>query len=312
LLNLAIISRDHLAYQALFEQHRERLTHINLIFCGKQASDSELKAANIILSEPDLAAQFIEHCTSLQWLQSTWAGNNKLQEHPKRDYLLSGVKGIFAQQMREYVMAYLLYFERKIADFQQLQEAHKWQSQPIGTLYGKTLGIMGLGNIGLEVANTAQHFGMQINAITRSSKQLLNANYFSLSQLSEFVKECDYIVNLLPQTQQTKGLCSPVFFKAMKKTAVFINAGRGSIVDSEHTLVEALQQKEIAGAVLDVFLQEPLAATSRLYQAPNCYITNHTAAVSQSERVFEVFINNLERFTHQQSLMYVHNFECGY
>lgn len=312
MLNLAIISRDYLVYQALFEQHHERFTQINLSFCGKQANECELKTANIILSEPDLAAQFIEQCTSLQWLQSTWAGNNKLQQHPKRDYILSGVKGIFAQQMREYVMAYLLYFQRKIASFQNLQNAHIWQSHPIETLQGKTLGIMGLGNIGIEVAKTAQHFGMRINAITRNSEPLKDAHYFTVSQLTTFAKECDFIVNLLPQTQQTEGLCTDAFFKAMKATAVFINAGRGSIVDSEQTLVKALQQQEIAAAVLDVFLQEPLAATSSLYQAPNCYITNHTAAVSQTDRVFEVFIQNLECFTHQQRLLYVHNFERGY
>jgi phosphoglycerate dehydrogenase-like enzyme len=312
LLNLVIISRDHQAYQLLFEEHCQRFKQIHLSYCGQQATEACLASAHIILSEPDLAAEFVDQCPSLRWLQSTWAGNNKLQHHPKRDYVLTGVKGIFAQQMREYVMAYVLYFQRKISSFENLQKNMKWENLPLSTLNGKTLGIMGLGSIGNEVAKTAQHFGMHIKAITRDSQGLKDVTYYAISELYEFATDCDYIVNLLPQTQQTEGLCTSLFFNKMKNSAVFINAGRGSIVDHEQTLVDALQNKEILAAVLDVFVNEPLATESKLYTAPNCYITNHTAAISQPDRVFSVFLQNLERFTHQQNLLYTHDFQRGY
>lgn len=312
MLNLVIISRDHLAYQLLFEQHCQDMKHIHLSYCGQQATQASLVSAHIILSEPDLVAGFIDQCLSLQWVQSTWAGNNKLQHHPKRNYILTGVKGIFAQQMREYVMAYILYFQRHIASFKNLQKNMTWKTLPLGTLEGKTLGIMGLGSIGLEVAKTAQHFGMCIKAITRNSQELEDVNYYPTSELYTFAKDCDYIVNLLPQTQQTEGLCNSKFFNNMKNSAIFINAGRGSIIDHEQTLVDALQNKQIFAAVLDVFVNEPLAADSKLYTAPNCYITNHTAAMSQPKRVFGVFLQNLERFTQQQTLLYQHDFQRGY
>jgi phosphoglycerate dehydrogenase-like enzyme len=312
LLNLVIISRDHQAYQLLFEQHCQRFKQIHLSYCGQQANRAKLASAHIILSEPDLAAEFIDRCSSLKWLQSTWAGNNKLQQHLKRDYVLTGVKGIFAQQMREYVMAYVLYFQRQISSFENLQKNLRWDTLPLSTLDGKTLGIMGLGSIGLEVAKTAQHFGMHIRAITRGSQGLKDVNYYPISRLYEFAKDCDYIVNLLPQTPQTERLCTPLFFTTMKRSSVFINAGRGSIVDHEQTLIDALQNNEILAAVLDVFENEPLSAESKLYTAPNCYITNHTAAISQPDRVFSVFLQNLERFTRQQHLLYTHDFHRGY
>ncbi|MBT1452510.1 D-2-hydroxyacid dehydrogenase [Glaciecola sp. XM2] len=310
--NLAIVSRDHAIYQSLYEQYKDSLPSYQLIYCGPAPSEDVLKHANIVLSEPDVAAKFIDQCKAMMWLQSTWAGNNKLQQHAKRDYLLTGVKGIFSAQMREYVMAYILHFQRRIPDFLELQSRRQWHTLDVTTLEAKTLGIMGLGSIGMPLAHIAQSFGMHINAISRSSRDLSSATYYSTDDILRFAQTSDYIVNLLPETENSIGLCDEQFFAHMKNTAVFINAGRGSILRSDQVLVNALANKQIKAAVLDVFPEEPLDSNSALYDAPNCMITNHSAAVSKPEKVFEVFLDNLDRLARQEELRYVHDFTRGY
>jgi phosphoglycerate dehydrogenase-like enzyme len=313
----AIVSRDHQIYKELMHKHAQEtfpssLQEVECIFIGAQRADIVEAQADIVLSEPDLADTFIAHCNKLKWLQSTWAGNNVLQKNDKRDYILTGTKGIFSAQMREYVFAYMLHLQREIEQFEHLKHNRSWQQPPIATLSGARLGIIGLGNIGSEIAKTAQDFDMEVSAITMSHRPIANIDYFSLSELTTFAHDCDYIVNLLPETQDTVGICDFRFFEAMKDSAVFINAGRGSVIKDDAMLVSALQNKCIRAAVLDVFKQEPLPAEHPFYKTENCYITNHTAAVSRPKQVFEVFTNNLERFVRNESLQFQHDFEKGY
>jgi phosphoglycerate dehydrogenase-like enzyme len=107
-------------------------------------------------------------------------------------------------------------------------------------------------------------------------------------------------------------VCDADFFDAMKPTAVFLNAGRGSLIKNDQVLIDALQQGKIKAAVLDVFTQEPLSGTHPFYHLKNCYLTNHTAAVSNPEAVCAVFLQNLERFVASQPLLYQHDFNKGY
>jgi phosphoglycerate dehydrogenase-like enzyme len=133
-----------------------------------------------------------------------------------------------------------------------------------------------------------------------------------LSDKLNFAPNCDVIVNLLPETQDTKGVCGHAFFEAMKSSAVFINAGRGSVLENDEAIIDALRSNAIHAAVLDVFADEPLNSEHPFYQLENCYITNHTAAVSNPQKVFSVFAQNLRRFIVSEPLQYQHNFLKGY
>nr|WP_136251860.1 D-2-hydroxyacid dehydrogenase [Ningiella ruwaisensis] len=323
MIPLAIVSRDYSRYQQAFlaSTYTDK---VELIHAASQANDKVHKYAEIILSEPDIAASFLPFCKSLKWLQSTWAGNNKLQRVKKRDYVLTGTKGIFGAQMREYTMAYILYFERDIPFFLNTQSKRQWKQKSPSTLVGKTLGIMGLGSIGIELAKAAKAFGMSLAAITNTQTPLADVDYFRLSERNEFADCCDFIVNLLPETEATKGICDEVFFKAMRANAIFINAGRGTVLKDEQVLVNALDSKQLSAAVLDVFKEEPLPPDSMLYQHANIFITNHTAAMSNPEGVFDVFKTNLDRYIRatsvptndanavKEKLLYVHDFTRGY
>jgi phosphoglycerate dehydrogenase-like enzyme len=312
LYKFAIVSRDHEIYKRCLQSVLQPLNGAHCIHIGSEANAYVEAEADIILSEPDVARAFISKCKRLKWLQSTWAGNNVLQQHEKKDYVLTGVKGIFAAQMRDYVFAYILYFQRNIALFKQLQSEKQWQQPKVEPLSKMRLGIIGMGNIGTEIAKTAFAFSMKVSAVTSHNKPLKDVEYFKLNQLADFAKHCDYIVNLLPETSETIGVFNAKFFEAVKATAVFINAGRGSALEDEQFLISLLKQGRLRGAVLDVFKQEPLSPTHGFYTAPNLFLSNHTAAISDPEQVFAVFMQNLENFVQQKPMQFQHDFDKGY
>ncbi len=312
MIKFSIVSRDHEVYRQLFENNSYLRKHFKLMYCGLLPENTDIKNTEVLLSEPDIALKVLAYCPALRWLQSTWAGNNAIQNSEFRGFNLTGVKGIFGPQMREYVFAYLLFFNRKIEHFKELNKNTQWQQPKIEGLSGKYLGIMGLGNIGQEIANTAKAFDMKVNALCTRRKSSISANFFTLDTIQEFAQSSDFIVNVLPETEKTRGVCNLRFFEAMKQNSVFINAGRGSIIDKPSSLIKALEKKLIKAAVLDVFENEPLDPSHPYYQIENCFITNHTAAVSKPDAVFDVFAKNAKRFKSGETLLYLHDFYKAY
>jgi len=308
--NLLIYSRDASIYAECFE--RLQSNQVNLLYAGLAPQPKTLVVTDIVLGEPDLISSIIAKHNNIQWVQSSWAGNNKLQNTPYHEYMLTGVKGVFASQMSEYVLAYMLYFQRNIEHFLALKHAKQWLQLPSQALQDKTVGIMGMGSIGQAVAKTLSGFGMQVRGLVSQSKQSKKMALFTSGQLSEFVQPCDYLVNLLPETKDTMGMCNEKFFADMKKGSIFINVGRGTVIDRPETLVNALESKHLSAAVLDVFEEEPLPASHIYFDTDNLHLSCHTAAVSDPKQVFAVFEENLDRFLNKQALLYQHDFSKGY
>jgi phosphoglycerate dehydrogenase-like enzyme len=294
---LAIISRNYSVYEkALYElQSSGEVNDIELIWSNEHADGAPLAEIEFALANPNIMSKYINDCHQLIWLQSTWAGVNSLIKKEKCDYQLSGLKNIFGAQMREYVMAYVLYFQRKIPELIENQQEHAWQQHHIPTLQGQTMGIMGLGSIGKEVAKAAKLFGMNINSLTTSSKPSEADKHFHLESLLEFAKSADVIVNLLPHTDKTTGICDAAFFQSMRDHSVFINAGRGNVIKNDNDLAQVLHVQKLRAAVIDVFKTEPLPKDHPFWDTPNLLISNHTAATSQHQLVFQVFKDNLKR-----------------
>jgi len=309
---LVIISRDWEIYKARFEASKELQTRFLLIEAGNTCATASLKQAELMLAEPDLASECITNCSQLSWLQSTWAGNNKLQAVPKKDYKLTGVKGVFGLQMVEYVLSYLLYFTRRIEDFKALKLSKTWSQLPSQTLSNYAIGIMGLGSIGQELAQRLLQFDMTVNGMSRSHKNIHNVNDFTYEELPAFLSNCDFVINLLPETDATRGLCNRQFFEQMKKGSIFINAGRGSAIDSPQSLIVALEEEWLKAAVLDVFDQEPLPVNHAYYTTKNMYVTCHTAAISDPHQVFDLFEKNAANYDCGEALLYEHDFSRGY
>ena len=310
--NLVIISRHWEVYKVRFEANHELQKHFTLLAAGEQTSTLILQQVEVMIGEPNLIAKCLLHCPKLKWLQSTWAGNNALQALTKKDYQLTGVKGVFGLQMVEYVLSYLLYFTRRIEEFNELKDKQTWSQLPCKTLSSYSIGIMGFGSIGQELAQRLLQFGMTVNGLSRNLKHISNINEFTYQELPEFLNKSDYVVNLLPETEITTGLCDRQFFKQMKKGSVFINAGRGSAIDTPNSIIEALKNEWIKAAVLDVFEQEPLPKHHPYYSTKNLYMTCHTAAISDPQQVFDLFEKNANLYNQGKPLLYPHDFTQGY
>ncbi|HKB10137.1 MAG TPA: D-2-hydroxyacid dehydrogenase [Vicinamibacterales bacterium] len=270
-------------------------------------------AFDIAFGEPALVRPLMPSLTALRWLQSTWAGVEPLLDPAlRRDYILTNARGVFGGLMSEYVFAYLLAHERHLIDKYRAQLDGRWDPSPHGTLRGKQIGLLGVGTIGGAIARTAKHFGMRVKGYTRASESSLDVDaYFHGDELTDFARDLDYVVAVMPATARTRQLVDAAFLGALPPRAVFVNPGRGGVVD-EPALAKALREGRLGGAVLDVFQEEPLPADHIFWCTPNLLITSHTAALSIPEDIAPVFIDNYRRFVGAEPLRYVVDFEQGY
>lgn len=278
-----------------------------------QSAKGLITGCNIVLGDPPLLSEVLASADMLEWVQSGWAGVEQLcRPGLRRDYVLTNAKGIFGSLISEYVMTYLFAFERRVFSMRSNQMKRHWKPLSYRRAKDITLGIIGLGSIGRELASTARHFGIRVTGLNRSGKPCEEVEeVYTVDELAAFLKELDYVVLTLPATQQTNCFINSDALRMMKPSAVLINVGRGNSIN-EADLVIALGEAVIAGVVLDVFENEPLAPESPLWEMPNVYITPHMAATSFPEDIAEIFIENYQRFRRKESLLHVVDFELGY
>jgi len=268
---------------------------------------------DIALGEPSLIREALPRLAALRWAQSTWAGVEPLLDRSlRRDYILTNARGVFGPLMSEYVFGYLLAHERRIFEKKSAQDAGRWDPAPPGSLRRKQIGLLGVGSIGAALARTAKHFGMRVKGYTRASEGCPDVDvYFHGDDRAAFAADLDYLVSIVPNTTSTVHLVDAALLAALPAHALFVNPGRGNVVD-EAALADALQRGRLAGAVLDVFHQEPLPSDHVFWRTPNVLITSHTAALSVPGDIAPVFIDNYRRLIAGQTLRYQVDFEAGY
>jgi phosphoglycerate dehydrogenase-like enzyme len=209
-------------------------------------------------------------------------------------------------------LGYLLAHERRIFQRLEDQKNKRWDDSDTGTLRGKTIGLLGVGSIGADVARTAKFFGMTVRGYTMGSETSSDVDkYYHGNDLLDFATGIDYLVNILPNTKDTRKIINADLLNILPSHALVINVGRGPAVD-ESALLEALHQNKIAGAVLDVFEKEPLPKDHPFWTTPNLLITFHTAAPSLPEDIAKIFIENYKLFIEGKPLKYQVDFEKGY
>lgn len=285
------------------------------IVATSEAKEATSIGANceIVFGEPTLIREVLPALKNLHWVQAIWAGVEPLLDPSLRhDYTLTNARGVFGGLMSEYVFGYLLSHERRIFERYQAQKERRWDASVTGTLRGKTVGLLGVGSIGAHLAATAKHFGMHTRGYTRSSEDSPDVDaYYHGDELLDFVTGLDYLVSVLPNTSETRHIVDADLLNVLPPHAIFINVGRGSAVD-ETALIDVLQSGKIAGAVLDVFQQEPLPETHPFWTTPNLLLTYHTSAPSFPADITELFIENYHRFIKGQELKFPVDFERGY
>lgn len=272
-----------------------------------------MKDCNIILGDPPLIGEVLGSLPGVKWVQSTWAGVDSLcTPGLRRDYALTGVKGVFGPLISEYIMTYLFAFERRVFAMRSNQLEQIWQPYRYRSAREITMGIVGLGSIGKHLVKTAGHFGIRVTGLNRSGLPCEGVErVYTQEDCGEFFEKPDYIVITLPGTLQTNHFINAERLKMMKSSAVLMNVGRGCVIN-EPDLVSALQEGVIAGAVLDVFEQEPLPAESPLWKMENVFITPHNAAVSFVTDVIAIFMGNYQRIQQGKPLFHEIDIEAGY
>lgn len=315
-IELTILSDEAKQIKQALEAKEDKLTSlpIAIVQCETSPDEIDVERVTVLLADPDLAAQIVHDCDNLIWCQSTWAGNAPLLRAEKKDYVLTGLKGVFGKLMREYVFAYLLHHARNISTFEKSQSASPpiWEASPRLPLHGQTLGILGVGSIGQALIPVAHAFGMRVIGLSRSGRTVEGVEkVYTPNEISEFAQSVDHVVNLMPDTAQTHNMVSYDLLNHLKPYSIFINAGRGSAVDEE-ALIQCLNQGTLAHAVLDVFQQEPLPAEHSFWKHPKISVTAHTAAESAPSDVADVFLENASRFVLGKPLLHQFNFEKGY
>lgn len=269
--------------------------------------------AGILLGDPTRVREALPRMQALRWVQLSWAGVEPMLDPAlRRDYVLTNIRGVFGPLMSEYVFGYLLAHERKILARHEATRAGRWDTTLPGTLQRKTLGLVGVGSIGAHLAATGKHFGMTVHGYTRSSRECPDVDrYFHGAEKVAFASSLDYLVAVLPNTAGTRRVIDAEMLAALPAHAVVVNAGRGDTLD-DVALVDALNAGRLAGAVLDVFPEEPLPPEHVLWRTANVHITCHTSAPSFPADIVGVFADNYRRFAAGQPLRYVVDFERGY
>lgn len=268
-----------------------------------------------------------EQAPRLRWIQLHFAGVDSVMKTPiiqAEDIEVTSASGIHATPIAEYCIGMMLAFNLKLPLMMKFKAQAAW-AEKRGELFapkplrGKTVGIVGYGSIGREVARLAQSFGMTVLAAKRDVKRTDDPDYreeglgdptgdiperiYPTQALASMAKECDYLIIAAPSTKETYHMVNADVLNAMKKTAVIINIARGELID-EAALISALAAEKIGGAALDVFEQEPLPAGSPLWNLENVIISPHVSGnnADYHKRAAMLFMENLRRYIDKRPL----------
>ncbi len=280
-----------------------------------------------------------EKAPNLHWVQFNSAGIDPYLEHPllqKQDLIATTMSGVITGQIAEYVLMAMLAFGQKLPKLHRFQSQHHWPSEKEKwegllprELRHSTVGILGYGSIGRQVARLLQPFGTKVLAAKKDAMHPEDSGYildgmgdphgeffdrlYPIEALHSLLAECDFVVVALPLTDETYHLMDEKAFESMKPSAYLINVGRGKLVDQD-ALVAALREKKIAGAALDVFEEEPLPEDSPLWDFANVILSPHVSGLSHNlwEETLVLFTENLNRYLAELPLYNQVDLQRGY
>jgi len=261
------------------------------------------------------------YARKVKWIHSLSAGVEKIlfPELIESAVTLTNAKGVFKGSLAEFVIVGMLYFYKHIRRLVNNQRAHKWDDFMVDWLRGKTMGVVGYGEIGRECARLAKALGVRIYATRRktalSAEDPLLDRIFPATELHEMLKEVDVVLAAAPLTPETRHMISDAEFEVMKPSAIVINVGRGPVID-EQALIRALENKRVAGAALDVFEQEPLSEDHPFWDMENVLISPHCTDRTRDPDWLDLsaqcFVENFRRYVAGQPLMNVVDKQAGY
>ena len=257
---------------------------------------------------------------NLKWIQATSAGIGQFVKRmgyaERTNWVFTTASGVHARPLAEFSMMVMLMFAKDCGYLQAEKEAHHWERYCAAELSGFTVGIIGLGKIGREVARLAKAFDMTVVGNRRHPAKdtlpYVDALY-GPDDLSSILRQSHFLVLATPHTRETEKLIGSAELARLPKGAVLINIARGNVVD-QPALIDSLRSGHLRGAALDVFEVEPLPADDPLWTMPNVIISPHSASTADSEnrKLTRLFCDNLKRFLAGQGLINVLDIERLY
>ncbi len=291
---------------------------------------TEILYTDSVLPEPELVP-------NLKFIQFHWTGLDLMSGLPlmkNPDIQIANSSGVAVTQIAEYVVMMMLALGHRLPEMVNLQAKaewvrNRWEKLTPRELRGSTVGIVGYGSIGREIARLLQPFGVTVLAAKRNAMQPKDNGYtqagfgdpegvyfhrlYPIEAVGSMIKSCDFVAVCLPLTPITHNLINDAVLRNMKPEAFLIDIGRGGIIN-QAALLTALQENRIAGAALDVFEEEPLSPQSAFWHLPNVFVTPHVAGVSLQyrERAVALLIDNLQRYVKGTPLINLYHPENGY
>lgn len=323
----------------VMHQLRSLSTRMRITFhtaqSNEEISDEQWNKVEILYT--DILVPDPSKTPNLRWIQYHYAGIDFIQNTPvadKKEIRITNMSGASAIQEGEYILMALLDLGHRLPELivnrgKKEWPQDRWEKFVPRELTGSTVGLVGYGSIAREVARLLQPFGCKILAAKKDAMHPEDTGYtieghgdpegnyfdrlYPIEALASMLKECDFVVVTLPLTRETFKIIGAEELKVMKPGAGLVHISRGGVVD-EAALAEALQEKRIASAFVDVFAQEPLPADSPLWKIPNLVITPHVSGFSPNykERAGALFIVNMQRYISGEPLFNLYDPSLSY
>jgi D-2-hydroxyacid dehydrogenase (NADP+) len=264
-------------------QYRDRMRarfpglNVNLVDHHSKVSPHIAAADALLTFAPMLSDKVLQTAERLKWVQALGTGVDNLIDRPclRKDVVVTNVHGIHGPPVSEAAIAAMLALARNLPRAVRYQEQRQWQRFPAQLLHNKTVGIFGVGAIAEALAPKCKAFGMRVVGLSSAPRAVAGFDRMHVSsELAAVVGDFDFFVLLTPLTERTRNCIDAKVFAAMKPSSFLINLARGGVVD-EAALLEALRKDRIAGAALDVFVEEPLPAEHPFWAMDNVIITTH-------------------------------------
>jgi phosphoglycerate dehydrogenase-like enzyme len=250
---------------------------------------------------------------SIQWVHVLGAGVGGFPFHALRGRPITCSKGASSIAIAEWVLAVMLAFEKQLPESWITSPPRTWSGASLGSLAGKTLGVIGVGAIGTEVVRRALAFDMNIVALRRSDRPAPVGGVTLARSLASTVAEADHVVITAPSTPETYHMIDAPALRLMKDGVHLVNIARGALVDQD-ALLAALDSGKVARASLDVVDPEPLPPGHPLYAHPNVRLSPHISwsAPRTMRQTLQIFVDNLQRFQNNEPLNGLVDVEAGY
>jgi phosphoglycerate dehydrogenase-like enzyme len=287
-------------------------------------AEEEIRDAEIVITW-SLRPEQVKAARKLRWLHSPAAAVHQLlfPELVDSDVIITNGRDVHGPVVGEHIIALILALAKKLHQAARFQQKRIWGQQQLWEslphpreVAGATLGMVGLGSIGRTAARHAAALGMRVIAVREHPEKGSPEGVeqvFPSSQLDMVLAQSDYVALAVPITSSTNALIDATRLANMKPDACLINVGRGQLID-ETALVQALRENKIGGAALDVFAEEPLPASSPLWDLENLLITPHTAGLTEKQwdRQYALVAENMHRYLNHQPLLAVVDKQKGY